>query len=59
MDTALKMGFWPYKRDPLLELIDGLKSLNEPQKPAPVDPDILLEIIKREPFIFLNLGRTG
>jgi len=29
MDFLLKTGFWPYKRDPLMELIEGFKALNE------------------------------
>lgn len=57
MDFILKMGLWPYKKNPLTELVDELKALNEPQETASVDPAILLEIIKRDPFIFSTLGR--
>lgn len=57
MDFILKMGLWPYKKNPLTELVDELKALNEPQETASVDPVILLEIIKLDPFIFSTLGR--
>ena len=57
MDFILKMGLWPYKKNPLTELVDELKALNEPQETASVDPAILLEIIKLDPFIFSTLGR--
>lgn len=59
MDMALKMGFWPYGKDPLTELVDGLKTLNEPPKTAPIDNAILIDVIEKNPFVFLNLGRTG
>lgn len=57
MDFFLKMGLWLYKKNPLTELVDELKALNEPQETASVDPVILLEIIKLDPFIFSTLGR--
>ena len=57
MDFFLKMGLWLYKKNPLTELVDELKALNEPQETASVDPAILLEIIKLDPFIFSTLGR--
>ena len=57
MDFILKMGLWPYKKNPLTELVDEPKALNEPQETASVDPAILLEIIKLDPFIFSTLGR--
>ena len=57
MDFILKIGLWPYKKNPLTELVDELKALNEPQETASVDPAILLEIIKLDPFIFSTLGR--
>lgn len=63
MNTFLKMGLWPFKKDPLTDLVDSLKTLNEPQE-ASVSVEnaknaMLLELIKTDPFIFSNLGKMG
>ena len=58
MNMALSLGLWPYRKNPLNQLVEAMKEMNEPQEAsAPVDDAILLEIIKRDPFFFLNLGK--
>lgn len=63
MDLALKMDFWPYGRDPLTEMIESMKALNEPQEDSDSFENtknaILREIIMNDPFIFCELGRRG
>ena len=51
------MGLWPYSRGPLEEVVDRLKEINKPKETAPIDQALLLEIIRTDPFIFLNLAR--
>jgi hypothetical protein len=63
MDLALKIGLWPHGRDPLTEMIEAMKALNEPQEDSDSFENtrnaILREIIMNDPFIFYELGRRG
>ena len=56
MNMALRMGLWPWRKNPLEEMIESMKTVNEPQETAPVYQALLLDIIEKNPFAFVNLG---